>query len=100
MARKLTPERKKVRLDAIRLRQELGWSERSIMAHLSLPETTIRRWLRHNNSHDTRHNKPLAPNNIYCMECLEGLRQLPHNSVDLVFAEAEEDRVFIEVCGG
>ena len=87
MARKLTPERQELRLNAIRLRQELGWSNRAIMAHLSLPETTIRRWLRHNNSHDTRHNKPLTPNALYCMDCLEGLRRLPHDSVNLVFAD-------------
>lgn len=30
---------------------------------------------------------PLSPNNIYCMVCLDGLRRLPHDSVDLVFAD-------------
>ena len=57
------------------------------MAHLSLPLTTISRWVCHNNSHDTRHNKPLTPNAVYCMDCLDGLRRLPHESVDLVFAD-------------
>lgn len=71
MARKLTPERQKLRLDAIRLRQELGWSNRRIAAHLTVPETTIRRWIRHNYKARVRQNTaPLSPNNIYCMDCL------------------------------
>ncbi len=88
LARKLTPERQKLRLDAIRLRQELGWSERQIAGHLSLPRTTIQRFLAHNNTHEMAHNAtPLSPNTIYCMDCLDGLSRLPHDSVDLVFAD-------------
>jgi len=88
MARKLTSERQKLRLDAIRLRQELGWSNRRIAAHLTVPEPTTRRWIRHNYKARVRQNTaPLSPNNIYCMDCLDGLRQLPHNSVDMVFAD-------------
>ncbi len=87
MARKMTPERQKLRQDAIRIRQELGWSERTIARHLAIDYRTIHRWLPRNNTHGAPHNKPLVPSNIYCMDCLEGLRRLPYNSVDLVFAD-------------
>jgi len=88
MARKLTPERQKLRLDAIRIRQELGWSIDKIAVYLSLPPTTIARWVSHNPEARLPHNTaPLSPDNIYCMDCLDGLRRLPHDSVDLVFAD-------------
>lgn len=88
MARKLTPERQKLRLDAIRIRQELGWSERRIAVHLSLPLTTISRWVSHNSKRGLSHNNgPISPNNLYCIDCLDGLRRLPHDSVGLVFAD-------------
>ena len=84
-------EHGKIKTRPIRLfpiRQELGWSNRRIAAHLSLPEATIRLWLRNNSEAKVRRNgTPLALNNIYCMDCLDGLRRLPHNSVDLVFAD-------------
>lgn len=88
VARKLTPERQKLRLDAIRIRQELGWSIRVIAGHLRVPKSDIHYWLSNNGTHAPSHNTtPLPPNNIYCMDCLNGLRQLPHDSVDLVFAD-------------
>jgi 16S rRNA G966 N2-methylase RsmD len=57
------------------------------MNHLNLPQPTIHRWLNHNSEAKVIHNSPPFPNNIYCMDCLEGLRKLPHDSVDLVFAD-------------
>lgn len=88
MARTLTPERQKLRQDAIRLRQELGWSERQIAEHLHEWRSTIHYWLHKNGTRKAHNNSaPLIPNNIYCMDCLEGLRRLPHDSVDLVFAD-------------
>lgn len=88
MARILTPERQKLRQDVIRIRQELGWSERQIVEHLNLPLTTISRWVSHNSTTSLSHNTtPLSPNTIHCMDCLDGLRRLPHDSVDLVFAD-------------
>lgn len=88
MARKMTPEREKLRLDAIRLRQELGWSERQIASQLNVPRPTINVWLANNPKYMMAKNTaPLSPNNIYCMDCLDGLRRLPHNSVDMVFAD-------------
>lgn len=88
MARTLTPERQKQREDAIRIRQELGWSERQIARHLAIDHRTIHRWLPRNDNHQLPHNyTPLTPNNIYHMDCLDGLSRLPHDSVDLVFAD-------------
>ena len=87
-ARVLTPERQKLRLDALRLRQEMGWSIRQIAGHLRLEKSTIHRWLSRELEAKVSHNTaPLFPNNIYRMDCLDGLRRLPHDSVDLVFAD-------------
>ena len=73
MARSITPERQKLRLDAIRIRQELGWSERQIVDHLNTPKTTIHQWLVGNTATTVvKNNTPLSPNNIYCMLCLTG----------------------------
>lgn len=88
MARPMTPERQKQRQDAIRIRQELGWSIDRIVEHLGLPRTTIARWVSHNGKAKPYHNaKPLSPNNIYHKDCLDGLARLPHESVDLIFAD-------------
>jgi len=88
MARNLTPERQKLRLDAIRLRQELGWSIRVIAGHLGVPKSDIHEWVSNNITHELSKNiASLSLNNIYRMDCLDGLRRLPHNSVDLVFAD-------------
>lgn len=88
MARTLTPERQKQREDAIRIRQELEWSERQIADHLRVPKTTVHEWLVGNSKANVvKNNLPLTPNNIYHMDCLDGLSRLPHDSVDLVFAD-------------
>jgi len=82
MARTLTPERQGLRQDAIRLRQELGWSERQIGKHLSLPCSTIHGYL-------LRNNKPISlkNNNVYPLDCLTGLNSIPHDSIDIIFAD-------------
>ena len=54
-------------LDAIRIRQELGWSERQIAKHLNLPCSTIHGYLLNNTKTSVPHNPLLSPNNIYCM---------------------------------
>jgi len=88
MGRTLTPERQKQKSDAIRIRQELGWSERQIMAHLSLPRRTIRRYVGHNSEAKVGHNNGhLALNTVHVMDCLEGMKRLPHEYIDLVFAD-------------
>jgi len=72
--------------DAIRLWLEMGWSEREIVDHLHLPKSTIHDWLVGNNkAMVVGNNKALSVNTLYCMYCLEGLRRLSHDSVDLVF---------------
>jgi len=88
MGRKLTPEREALRRDAIRIRQELGWSEWEIANHLSLPQPTIHLWLTKNSvAVPINNSPPLALNTVHVMDVLEGLRRLPPNSVDLVFAD-------------
>ena len=88
MARTLTPERQKLRQDAIRLRKELGWSIRVIAGHLKVPKSDIHQWLSNNGTLAlSKNTTPLSPNAVYCLDCLEGLRRLPHDSIDLVFAD-------------
>lgn len=88
MTRTLTPERQKLKQDAIQLRQELGWTERRIAEHLSLPCSTIHGYLLNNvTPTPLKNNTHLTPNNIHCMNCLVGLSHLAHDSVDLIFAD-------------
>lgn len=88
MARTLTPKRKKQKQDAIRIRQELGWSIDKIVVHLSLPRTTIARWVSHNGKARLSHNNELlALNTVHIMDCVTGMNQLPHDLVNLVFAD-------------
>lgn len=81
MARTLTVERQALREDAIRLRQELGWSNRKIAAHLTVPPRTIDMWLRNYSTLDVRKNA------VNIMNCLDGMAKLAHDSIDLVFAD-------------
>ena len=85
MARTLTPERQKLKQDAIRLRRELGWSERRIARHLTIDYRTIHRWLPHNGRHNMPHILPL--NHVHIMDCLQGMGKLPHDYIDLVFTD-------------
>jgi len=88
MARTLTPERQKLKQDAIRLRQELGWSERKIANHLSLPKPTIHDWLVGiSDCNVVGNNNHLDLNKVYIMDCIGGMNRLPHDYVDLVFAD-------------
>jgi site-specific DNA-methyltransferase (adenine-specific) len=81
VTRTLTPERQQLRDDAIRLRQELGWSERRIASHLSLPRPTINRWVARFDTLNVAHNS------VNIMDCVTGMAKLPHDSIDLVFAD-------------
>jgi len=85
VSRTLTPERQKLKQDAIRLHQELGWSTRKIAVHLNLSQTTIMRFLNHNNSLKLNHNPSL--NQVHITDCVDGMARLPHNYIDLVFAD-------------
>lgn len=88
MARTLTPERQKLKQDAIRLHQELGWSNRAIAAHLRIPRRTIDGWVGNNSTPRVgKNNGLLALNTVHIMDCIEGMRRLPHEYVDLVFTD-------------
>lgn len=88
MARTLTPERQKLKQDAIRLRQELGWSERRLAEHLNLACSTIHSYLLNNSEPIMLNNKPsIYLNQVYVVDCIQGMSKLPHDYVDLVFAD-------------
>ena len=79
MARTMTPERQKLKKDAIRLRQELGWSEREIANHLSLPQPTIHVWLISNPIPSViKNNGRLDLSIVHIMDCIKGMNSLPH----------------------
>jgi len=95
MGRTLTDDRKQLRRDAIKLRQDLGWSERRIGEELGVSNDTIHNWLqinkqfthviikqsRHvldNSTSKVLHNPPLALNRVHVMDCVTGLNRLPH----------------------
>lgn len=84
----MTPDRQKLKQDAIRLRQELGWSERQIAGQLNVPRPTINVWLADNPKRTVaKNNGLLALNTVHIMDCIEGMRRLPHEYVDLVFTD-------------
>jgi len=88
VSRTLTPERQALRQDAIRIREELGWSVRDIAGHLSLPKTDIHRWVSHISQPALSHNAaPLELNKVHIMDAVHGMYRLPHDSVDLIFAD-------------
>lgn len=88
MARTLTPDRQILKQDAIRLRQELGWSIRKIAGHLRLPKSDIYLWVSNNSIPElSNNNGPLALNTVHGMDCVTGLNRLPHDYVHLVFAD-------------
>ncbi|GEM_PF-3106749 len=87
MGRTLTPEHQALRRDALRIRRELGWSQRQIAGHLSLPKSTIDAWLPKNPAATVPNNSPLALNAVHVMDAVDGLNQLAHDSVDLIVAD-------------
>ncbi len=76
MGRTLTPERQALRQDALRIRQELGWSERAIANHLSLPRDTVHHWMVLNAKAGLVHNPPLALNTVHVMDAVVGMNRL------------------------
>ncbi len=48
MARTLTPERQKLKQEALSLRYDYWWTERKIAGHLHVPQQTIHLWLTNN----------------------------------------------------
>ena len=88
MAGKMTPERQKLKRDAVKIRQELGWSQYRIATHLSLPRATIKRWVGRNGIRTMGHHAaPLDLGIVHAMDCIKGMNSLAHESIDLVFAD-------------
>ncbi len=104
VARTLTPERRALKLDALQLRRELGWSERQIAKALGVPQQTVNLWLkagkeslaipgqlpqatRNSKGHLTNNSGPLALGKVHVMDATQGLRLLAPRSVDLIFAD-------------
>ena len=85
MARTISPERQKLKEEALSLRYDYGWTERRIVDHLSLPKTTIHCYLVGNP------RTGLVKNNgtITHLEgdCLELLKTIPDNSVDVLLTD-------------
>ncbi len=88
MARKLTPERQKLKQEAISLRYDYGWTIRSIAGQLHLPKTVIHRYVSHNSHSGLSHNS----NHIRLLEgdCLELLKDIPDN-INQDFSITEEE---------
>lgn len=88
MARTLSPERQRLRQDAIRLRQELGWPERKIAEHLSLPCSTIHGYLLNNPiAKMLKNDDVLDLGLVHIRDCVKGMAKLAHDFVDLIFAD-------------
>jgi site-specific DNA-methyltransferase (adenine-specific) len=83
----LTPERQKLKQDAIRISQELGWSNHKIAAHLDIPRRTIDSWVGNNPKAKAGNNSPLTFNTVHSLDCLDGMAKMPHESIELVFAD-------------
>lgn len=82
MGRVLTPERQKLKQQAISLRYDYGLSVPQIMRQVNLKRPTIYRYLSHNSHSTLSHNSA----NITHLEgdCLELLPTLPDNSIDVL----------------
>jgi len=85
VARTLTPERQKLKQEAISLRYDYEWDIRRIAGQLQVKKSTIHLWVS-NNSH-----RGLSNNNhpITHLEgdCLELLKDIPDNSVDALLTD-------------
>lgn len=85
MGRILTPERQKLRDEAISLRYDYGWSIRQIAGQLQLPKTVIHRfvspYLNTLMSHNDGHIRLLEG------DCLEKLKDIPDGSVDCLLTD-------------
>jgi len=85
MARTLTPERQKLKQEALSLRYDYGWSINRIMVQLHEPHTTIQHWVYQNSHGGQYHNN----GSITHMEgdCLELLKTVPDKSVDVLLTD-------------
>ncbi len=85
MARTLTPERQKLKQEAISLRYDYGWSIRDIAGHLDVKKSTIDVWVSKNI------RMVLSSNNGHIThlegDCLEILPTIPDNSIDVLLTD-------------
>ena len=80
MARTLTPERQKLRQEALSLRYDYGWMERRIAGQLHVKKSTIHLWVS-NNSNGRLPNNSTTFTHLEG-DCLERLKDIPDSSVD------------------
>ncbi|MBA7568641.1 hypothetical protein ES708_10375 [subsurface metagenome] len=85
MARTLTPERQKLRQEALSLRYDYGLSEPAIVAKLGIPQTTISYWVS-NNARRNGNNNSTAITHLEG-DCLELLKTVPDKSVDVLLTD-------------
>lgn len=92
-----------VKQDAIRIRQELGWSERKIsdqkariMNYFPVLVENVR-WLVGNNTPIVVANSPLVFNKVYNLDCLDGLVQ--GQRVTVHSWSGPENRLKVSKCG-
>lgn len=85
MARILTPERQKLKQEALSLRYDYGLSEPAIVARLGIPQTTISYWVSNNLHRDSNNNS----SKITLLEgdCLELLKTIPDKSIDVLLTD-------------
>lgn len=85
MARTLTPERQKLKQEALSLRYDYGLSERRIVDRLCIPKTTIHEWLVGNSHSNLVGNS--TPITHLEGDCLELLKTIPDKSVDALLTD-------------
>jgi DNA modification methylase len=85
MARTISPERQKLKEQALSLRYDYGLSERRIVNQLHVPQPTIHYWV-NNNSHTKLINNS---SKITLLEgdCLELLKTIPDKSVECLLTD-------------
>jgi predicted methyltransferase len=85
MARTLTPERQKLKQEAISLRYDYGWAIRQIAGHLDIKKSTIDLWVSSNSG------SGLSKNNGHIThlegDCLELLKAIPDKSIDVLLTD-------------
>lgn len=85
MARPLTPERQKLKQEALSLRYDYGLSEPQIMNRLHVPQPTIHRWVIHNSNGGVIHNSTTFTH--LEGDCLVKLKDIPDNSIDCLLTD-------------
>lgn len=85
MSRPLTPDRQKLKKEAISLRYDYGLTQPQIVARLGVPQRTISHWVSHNSHRDGSHNSTTFTH--LEGDCLIKLRDIPDQSVDCLITD-------------